>query len=276
MPDHHGASLKAGLRLLYLNRRSCLSEAVILRRTKSAAVLLCGLLGIPGPAAGEDKAIRVAVLENSPPMSYRAEDGELTGFSVAIIRALCAEMQAKCTLSVSTLDRVLDEVANGEADIAAVSLLDTPERRAKALFAKPYFRSLTLWFAGPGVTHWQPGMRVAVVHSSAQERFARARGWEVVTVRTNGELVAPLAAGIAQAAIIPMSTGLGLMKRAEFQRLGLVGTVMNEPELSGDAAFGVAKRRPELKEQLDAALDRIQRNGTYDRINSQFLPFRVN
>jgi ABC-type amino acid transport substrate-binding protein len=31
-----------------------------------------------------------------------------------------------------------------------------------------------------------------------------------------------------------------------------------------------------LKEQIDAALDRIKRNGTYDRINSRFLPFRVN
>lgn len=46
-------------------------------------------------------------------------------------------------------------------------------------------------------------------------------------------------------------------------------------ELSG-FSLGIAPRRPELKEQIDAALERIKRNGTYDRINSQFLPFRVN
>jgi ABC-type amino acid transport substrate-binding protein len=73
-----------------------------------------------------------------------------------------------------------------------------------------------------------------------------------------------------------MATSLGLMKRPEFRQLGLVGTVMSEPELGGDASFGISPRRPELKEQIDAALDRIRRNGTYDRINSQFLPFRVN
>lgn len=258
-------------------RQTCLSEALILLRLKSVALLLCGLLGLAvGPAGAEDKAIRVAVLDNSPPMSYRAANGELTGFSVAIIRALCEEMQASCKLSVSTLDRVLDEVAMGEVDVAAVSLLDTPERRAKVLFSKPYFRSISIWFAKQEVKPGQPGIRVAVVHSSAQERFARARGWETVTVRTNGELVEPLSAGIAQAAIIPMSTGYGLMKRPEFQKLGLISTVMSEPELGGDASFGIAKRLPELKERLDAALERIKRNGTYDRINSQFLPFRVN
>lgn len=48
---------------------------------------------------------------------------------------------------------------------------------------------------------------------------------------------------------------------------------MNEPELGGDASFGITSRRPALKEQIDAALDRIKRNGTYDRINSRFLPF---
>jgi ABC-type amino acid transport substrate-binding protein len=66
------------------------------------------------------------------------------------------------------------------------------------------------------------------------------------------------------------------MKKPEFQQLELKSSVMNEAELSGDASFGISPRRPELKEQIDAALERIKRNGTYDRINSQFLPFRVN
>jgi len=73
-----------------------------------------------------------------------------------------------------------------------------------------------------------------------------------------------------------MSTGLGLMNRPEFGKLGLVSTVMNEPELGGDVSFLISPQTPELKEAMDAALERIKRNGTYDRINTQFLPFRVN
>lgn len=226
--------------------------------------------------AANDKVLRVAVLENAPPMAFRDASGKLSGFSVEIIRALCDEMRVTCAYQATTLDSVVDELAGGEIDIAAVSLLDTPERRARILFAKPYFRSLSLWFARPNIVPGQAGVRVAVLRGSAQERFVRKWGWEFVGVRTNGELVEPLKAGIAQAAIIPMSTGLGMMQRPDFRQLGLVSTVMNEPELGGDASFGISPRRPELKEQIDAALERIKRNGTYDRINSKFLPFRVN
>jgi ABC-type amino acid transport substrate-binding protein len=38
----------------------------------------------------------------------------------------------------------------------------------------------------------------------------------------------------------------------------------------------VAPHKPELKTQVDAALERLERNGVYDRINSQYLSIRVN
>lgn len=226
-------------------------------------------------AAGE-RALRVAVLDNSPPMAYRDAKGELTGFSIGVIKAVCEEMRARCVLQATTLDRVIDLLVNDEVDIAAVSLLDTPERRARILFAKPYFRSISLWFAKPGIAPGDAGVRVAAVGGSAQERFALARRWPVVPVRSNVELLAPLTAGLADAAIVPMSTGLNLFKQAEIVPLGLASTVMNEPELGGDASFGISPRQPLLKGEVDSAIDRIKRNGVYDRINSQFLPFRVN
>jgi ABC-type amino acid transport substrate-binding protein len=238
--------------------------------------LLLQLLGTAAWATTVAAAdLRVAVLENAPPMAFRAADGRLTGFTIEIARALCAEMKADCSFQPKTLNVALEELVAGGVDIAAISLLETPERRARFLFAKPYFRSVTLWFAHDGVQPGQPGVRVAVLGGSAQERFARARNWDTVAVRTNGELIEPLRAGVAQAALIPMGTGIGLMQDEQFRALGLARKVMQERELSGDVAFGISPRRPELKEPLDAALDRIKRNGTYDRINSQFLPLRV-
>lgn len=240
------------------------------------ALLVLGTFDLVVQAADDNKVLRVAVIENAPPMAFRDASGELTGFSVSIMRALCEEMAVVCHFQVTTLNRVVDEVAGGAVDIAAVSLLDTPERRARIIFSKPYFRSISLWFARPGVQPGQAGVRIAVVRGSAQERFARSKGWETIGVLTNGDLAEPLIGGVAQATISPMISGLNLMKNPEFRQLGLVSSVLNEPELRGDAAFGISPQRPALKPQIDAALDRIKRNGTYDRINSQFLPFRVN
>jgi ABC-type amino acid transport substrate-binding protein len=227
-------------------------------------------------AWAEPSTLRVAVLENSPPMSYRDASGKLTGFSAEIIRAVCEEMNARCEFQVSTLDRVIESLVQDEIDIAAVSLLDTPERRSKILFAKPYFRSISLWFASPGILPGHPNIRVAAVKGSAQERYAVQQNWLIVGVPTNGQLLEPLLAGVAQAAIMPMSTAFNLQKDKSFQQLKLESTVLQVPELSGYASFGVNPRKLELKQSIDNALERIKRNGVYDRINTQFLPFRIN
>jgi ABC-type amino acid transport substrate-binding protein len=249
---------------------------MILRLRKLLAGLVASLCLAMGMAAhAADQPLKVAVLENSPPMSFLDANGRLTGFSVEIARALCEEMQVRCEFQVTLLGRLLDALAGGEFDIAAVSLLDTPERRQRILLAHPYFRSVTLWYAKPGIEAGARGLRVAVVKGSAQESYARKRGWETVAVQTNGELGAPLIAGVAQAAIVPMITSLHLQKNADFQQLGLGSTVMKAPELVGNASFGINPQRPELKIAVDEALDRIKRNGVYERINTQFLPFRV-
>lgn len=239
-----------------------------------ASIVIALVLGAM-PAYAMQQALRVGVLDNSPPMAFRNSDGQLTGFNIEIIRALCDDMQTRCELQVTTLERVVDSLASGELDIAAVSLLDTPERRAKILLTAPYFRSLSLWFANPGVMPGARGLRVAVVKGSAQESYARKQGWDTVAVPSNKELGQPLIAGVAQAAIIPMATSLILLEDKNFRNLGLTSAVMKVPELIGNASFGINPRQPELKTTLDSALEHIKRNGIYERINSQFLPFRV-
>lgn len=113
-------------------------------------VVLTALMLLP-PAQAVERELRVAVLTHSPPMSYIDEAGDLTGFNVEVMRALCDVMAVKCVPVPVSLDRVVDAIAAGEFDFAAVSLLATPERRARVLMSKPYYRSISVWFARPGV-----------------------------------------------------------------------------------------------------------------------------
>lgn len=245
-----------------------------------AAFFLLSFCALPaGPGGGvlaaDDPALRVLVLENAPPMSFRDKFGQLTGFSVEIARAVCAEMRVNCTFDVITQSALLPAMSQGKADIAAVGLIETPERRARMLFAKPYYRSMSLWLAPPGVMPGQAGVSVAVVAGSVQEAYGRKQGWSLHVVNTHGELGDPMLSGQARAVLVPMITAINLQKMEGIQKLGLATTVIQAPELSGDASFGISPYRPELLKEINAALDRIKRNGTYDRINSRFLPFRV-
>jgi len=242
---------------------------------RAALLVLTALVLVAGGPVRAQQTLKVAVLGNSPPMSYRETDGRLTGFNIEIARALCAEIAATCSFQETTLNRVIDALADGEFDFAAISLLDTPERRARVLMSVPYYRSITLWYAKEGVQPGQPGQRVAVVRGSAQEAYARKQGWETVGVLTHPDIVAPLAAGIAHGALLPMNSGIGLQRTPEFQRLGLTPAVVKAPDLLTNVSFAINPRHAELKAALDAAIERIKRNGVYDRINTQFLPFRV-
>lgn len=240
--------------------------------------LLFMLLSIGGGgrlSAEARPSLRVLVLENSPPMSFRDETGLLTGFSVDIARAICDEMRAHCVIDVTTQDLLVERLVQGKADFTATGLLETPERQGRLLFSKPYYRSISLWLARPGIKPGQSGIRVAIVAGSAQEEYARKQGWALHRVATNGELGLPIISGEAQAALVPMVSALSLQKNEAFRSLDLSTTIMTPSALGGDAAFAISPLRPELKAEINAALERIKRNGTYDRINSRYLPFRV-
>lgn len=242
------------------------------------AFLLCCVLPAgtgSGALAADKPSLRVLVVENAPPMSFRDETGHLTGFSVEIARAVCSEMRVSCVFDAVKQGALLPLMSQGKADIAAAGLLETPERRSRILFAGPYYRSISLWVARAGVSPGQAGVRVAVVGGSAQEAYGQKQGWPTVAVATHGELAAPLISGEAQAVLVPMITAINLQKNSAFRQLDLVTTVFQAPELSGDASFGISPYRPDLQKEINAALVRIKRNGTYDRINSRFLPFRV-
>jgi len=233
------------------------------------------LLGVPGFAKAEPARLKVAVLDDAPPMSYRDAAGNLTGFSYAIAKALCADMKVICEFQVTKLDYMIDDLAAGHFDIAAIGLLNTPERRQKIIFSQPFYRSISLWFAKPGIQPGSPGVRVSAFRGSVQENYVKAQGWESISSQTDVQMIEQLSAGVAQAMIAPLMTSFNLQKNPRFLQLGLTPTVLQAPELEGYASFGISPKRAEIKEQLDKSLDNIRRNGTFDRINTQFLPFRV-
>ena len=62
------------------------------------AATFIGWLMLAGSVAGAASALRLLVLESSPPMSYRDADGRLTGFTIEIARAVCADESDKIAL----------------------------------------------------------------------------------------------------------------------------------------------------------------------------------
>ena len=65
---------------------------------KVALVLLMALGVIAGVQAKEWKSVRIGIEGAYPPFSRTEANGDLTGFDVDIAKALCEQMQVKCTI----------------------------------------------------------------------------------------------------------------------------------------------------------------------------------
>ncbi|MDQ5941808.1 MAG: polar amino acid transport system substrate-binding protein [Pseudomonadota bacterium] len=225
--------------------------------------------------ASSEKEFRVAVIGSSPPMSYIDENGKLTGFNIEMGHALCEAMQTRCDFQLVPLGKVVDTVAAGEMDFAVVSLLATPERRKKVLFSKPYYRSLSIWLGKPELPPGSPKATAAAVTGSAQARYLETVGWKMHAVASHTEIPAALAAGKANAAVVPMLTALPLLHDDSVRSLGLESTILSDPLLTGDVCISINPKRVDLVERINSAIDQIKRDGRFDRINTKFLPFRL-
>jgi len=235
---------------------------------------LCAFfLALPVFAA---KPLQVAVVGSAPPMSYVNEQGRLTGFNVELAHALCRVLEERCEFKLLELRDVIESVATRQVDFAVVSLLITPERQAKVLFTKPLYRSMSVWLSSaPYPSNQAATPIVAVVQGTAQHRYATDRGWTSKVVGAHTELLAAIPSGQFQAALLPMATSAHVIKDPRFTATGWRYELVNEPALSGDVAISVNPQLPQLRERLNDAIDKLKRDGRFDKINTEFLPFKL-
>ena len=205
------------------------------------------LLAVSRSGQRAERVLKVGVIHHSPPMSYVDASGGLTGFNVEIMRELCKEMAARCE-TVAHRPGGRRPGPQVRSTYAAVSLLVTPERGANCCCSpSPYYRSISVWFAGPASS--PAGRARAVVKGGIRARYAQARGW-VRSPSTTTRRSSALAAGQASRSCCRWQTpraAAGPRMSAQ----GLASTVVQDPELAGDAALGSILDRALLDKKLN-------------------------
>ncbi len=244
-------------------------------RTLFLCLLTTILLSGGFSVAAQEKTYRVALIAHSPPLSYTDQTGKFTGFNVEMAIELCAAMKIRCVQQPLPIDKIVDMAAADQVDFAVVGFIATPERQKRVLFSKAYFQSISVWMAKPSVTAGNSRSSVAVIKGSAQASHAQAMGWKTIQGATNVEITSMLASGVADAAVLPMLGALSLAQEASLLPLGLKFTVLSGPLITGTLHMVISPKQPELVDRINAAIDQIKRDGRFDRINTQFVPFSL-
>ena len=92
------------------------------------------------PPAASVQAIRFVTTDDFPPFNFLNADGRLTGFNVDLARAICDELDIRCTIQAREWDDTLNAVRQGSADAVIAGLAITTAAREELDFSDVYMR----------------------------------------------------------------------------------------------------------------------------------------
>ena len=226
--------------------------------------------------------LRFVTEEDFPPFNYVGRDGVLAGFNIDLARAICAELNANCTIQPRRWDLLLPAVERGEADAVIAAHRITADLRRHYEVSLPTHRSPARFAARRDKAIASADVRdlqdkaVAVVGGSAHEAFLNAFFPSVRLTRFD-RLDQALAATRSGETDLVFGDGVTIafwMNGSEsLDCCGFVGGPFTEGRYFGEGA-GIVMRRgnSDLRSAIDYALWRISRDGRFAKLYLKHFP----
>ena len=208
------------------------------------------------------------------PFTYRAQDDQITGADIDLMRALAERLGLTIRIEDAGLDDIVDGVASGAFDVGAAGIFDTPERRASVDFID-YLRGGTQWavLAGSDITPDRAcGLRVLAITGSVQADVdiparsrecvrrgeAPLRATDIDSSSEAGSLIIrdEADAFVADAPVVAHLVGMSK------GRLATAGPAY-DPQMYG---LAVGRDAAALRTALEIALAAMIEDGSYNRI----------
>ncbi|WP_201534880.1 transporter substrate-binding domain-containing protein [Psychrobacter ciconiae] len=250
---------------------------------KSAVVTLvaAGLLTAcsnDSPEAGADSSgdnaqIKIATESSFKPFSYTDANGNLIGYEIDLVNALCDQMNADCEVISQDWDGLIPGLNAKKFDAAIAGMSITPERKEVVDFSDPYFHTgiILIGKKGDNITvddlKAQPiaAQRATVAAQYLQDKHNEA---DIKLYDTQDNAYLDLTSGRVRAMMSDKVVGLDWLKTDAGKDYEVKGA-----EISSDEdAMGIAfqKGNPMIS-KFNKALAEIKANGTYDNITTRYF-----
>ena len=254
---------------------------------KLAFLMLTALaVALSGPAAAKDwKKIRIGVEGAYPPFSSVTPEGKLVGFDIDIANALCAQMQAECELVQQDWDGIIPALLARKYDAIIASMSITEERKKKVAFTNKYYQTPAK-FARPKGSSVEitkeglAGKTVGVQRATIFDDFLSKEYGDALSLKRYGtQDEAYIDAGAGRVDLLmadSVAMDDGFLKTDAGKDWEFVGPDFVDPKWFGDGA-GIATRQSDtdLVDKLNAAIDAIRADGTYEKIAKKYFSFDV-
>lgn len=227
-----------------------------------------------------ETTLRFGVEPLVPPFESRNDKGELVGLNIELGNALCAELQKRCVWVDQDYATNIVALEANRFDVI-MPMTATPARRERIDFTDNLYPLSSQLVARKG-THLQPdakslqGTRIGVLAGTSREAFAKARWAESgVTIRSfqfNDQLIASLQSGEIDATLQDsIEITHAFLSRPQGQAFGFAGPALKDPMLGTGVAMALRKTDSKLRDELNAALERLKQSGQYQAITERYL-----
>ncbi|MGP5192023.1 transporter substrate-binding domain-containing protein [Psychrobacter celer] len=260
--------------------RSMSKKALWLAPLSAAMLMLAGCNNSSAPAdsAEADAAdaplnIKIATESSYKPFSYTDADGNLIGYEIELVDALCAQMKAECEVISQDWDGLIPGLNAQKFDAAIAGMSITPERKEVVDFSDPYFHSgiILIGKKGDDLTidslKGQPiaSQRSTVASQYLQDEHSDA---DIKLYDTQDNAYLDLTSGRVRGMMSDKVTGIDWLKTEAGQNYEVKGNEIS----SNDDAMGIAFRKGDpLVAKFNKALSELKANGTYDQITGSYF-----
>lgn len=247
--------------------------------------IACLMLCSTSLQAKEWKKVRVAIEGAYPPFSQVNPDGELVGFDVDIAKALVEAMGAEVVLVAQDWDGMIPGLLARKYDTIIASMSITEERLKKVDFTSKYYQTPAKFMVKKGILpefsmEALKGKVIGVQRETIHDKYLTDVYGKTVEIKRYGSLDEAYLDVEAGRIDIVMADSVALMEgflsKDKGEEYEFVGPDMVDPKWFGPGiGAAVRKQDKDLKEQLNAAIDTIRANGTYEKIQNNYFNFNV-
>jgi polar amino acid transport system substrate-binding protein len=234
------------------------------------------------PPAGSVQAIRFVTTDDFPPFNFLNADGRLSGFNVDLARAICDELDIRCTIQAREWDDTLNALRQGNADAIIAGIAITAAAREELDFSDVYMRWPARFIvrrdAGPIelTPEGLKGKTLAVVARTAHEAYLAAFFPEV------GRKLYPTPEAARDAvksgeADAHFGDGLQLSFWLQSDAAGgccsFAGGPYLESRFFGEGlAIAVPRGQDDTRQAIDAALAALYEKGIFAELYLRYFP----
>ena len=220
--------------------------------------------------------------ENYPPFTEKGPDGVWKGWEVEIKDALCAAMEEDCVVVEVAWDGIIPALLSKKIDAIVASMSITEERKKTIDFSDKYYQTPAVIIAAKGsdisgdpasVAGKNVGVQVSTIHANYVEKhFGGANAKSYSTFDEHNQ---DLVAGRIDA-VVADSLALTPFLESEAGKAFEIKGLLNDVEVFGlGAGAGVRKEDGDLKAKINAAIQKIRDDGTYDAISKKYFDFDI-